>query len=134
MVDIFFRFLKLFFILYPKPESNRHSHYWELDFLTTITFVTFRLWSGLYLHHIFQLRCSVSSLYTFLIFKAWLGIGILKLSQTLRNSTPFISKRALIFYFKSRPKYFICFFYNLNDNVKIRNLFVAPKYYYKVVA
>ena len=56
------------------------------------------LWSGLYLHHIFRFRCFVSSLYTFLISKAWLGITILQASPNLRNSTLKISLQALNFF------------------------------------
>ena len=56
------------------------------------------LWSGLYLHHIFQFRCSPSSLYTFLFSKASLGITILQASPNLRNSTPKVSQWALKLY------------------------------------
>ena len=45
----------------------------------------FSLWSGLYLHHTFQFRCSPSSLYTFKISLAWLGIAILQVSPNLRS-------------------------------------------------
>ena len=47
------------------------------DFRNTMTFVTSTccLCSGLYLDHIFRFRSAPSSLYTFLISKAWLGIS-----------------------------------------------------------
>ena len=50
------------------------------DFRNTMTFVTSIccLCSGLYLDHIFRFRSAPSSLYTFLISKAWLGISIFK--------------------------------------------------------
>ena len=69
------------------------------DFLTTIAFATkqYCLWSGLYLNHIFRLRFSVSSLYTFFISKAWLGITILKASPNLRSSTQRLSSWHSIF-------------------------------------
>ena len=69
---------------------NRFSYHYGFHHLHS-------LWSGLYLHHIFQFRCSPSSLYTFLFSKASLGITILQASPNLRNSTPKVSLWALNF-------------------------------------
>ena len=57
------------------------------------------LWSGLYLHHSFRLRCPPSSLYTFKIisYQASLGITISQASPNLTGSTPIVSERALNF-------------------------------------
>ena len=84
--------------LYSERELNPHSHNgYRIFLLLQLSLPQLCLQSGLYLHHIFRLRCSVSSLYTFLISKAWLGIPRLKGSPNLRNSTLRVSSEALNF-------------------------------------
>ena len=70
---------------------NRFSYHYSFHY-------PFGLWSGLYLHHTFQFRCSPSSLYTFKISLAWLGIAILQVSPNLRNYTHKVSQMRLNFH------------------------------------
>ena len=70
---------------------NRFSYHYSFHY-------PFGLWSGLYLHHTFQFRCSPSSLYTFKISLAWLGVAILQVSPNLRNYTHKVSQMRLNFY------------------------------------
>ena len=70
---------------------NRFSYHYSFHY-------PFGLWSGLYLHHTFQFRCSPSSLYTFKISLAWLGVAILQVSPNLRNYTHKVSQMRLNFH------------------------------------
>ena len=70
---------------------NRFSYHYSFHY-------PFGLWSGLYLHHTFRFRCSPSSLYTFKISLAWLGIAILQVSPNLRNYTHKVSQMRLNFH------------------------------------
>ena len=74
-----------------RVAPNRFSYHHSFHY-------PFGLWSGLSLHHTFQFRCSPSSLYTFKISLAWLGITILQVSPNLRNYTHKVSQIRLNFH------------------------------------
>ncbi len=72
----------------PRAMPNRFSYHYKFP-------CPYGLWSGLSLHHIFRFRCSPSSLYTFKITLAWLGIAILQVSPNLRSYTHKVSQMRL---------------------------------------
>lgn len=80
-------------------------------------------WSGLSLHRsVFRFRRHPSSLYTFRLVSAWLGIAILQGSPNLSDVIRTVSCTALLFFLKSAA--LPLSYWGIDRNVRARNQLV----------